>query len=236
MKPTNSQKELIVNNYNDIQNRVRECCKQCGRDPKDVSLLAAIKTRSISEIRAIFEGGCTLLGENRLQEAIRNHDEIRKWEHPIDYHFIGHLQKNKVKDAVKLFDCIESVDSFPLAIKISDEAIKTGKNITIFLQVNVSGEPSKFGIAPQDALKLFEECSMLPNLVIAGAMTIGANTKDSSVIRSGYQTLASLARSFSNEISSRFLLSMGMSSDLEIAIEEGANIVRIGTAIFGDRG
>ncbi len=200
--------------------------------PPHVTLVAATKTRSFEEIKQAIEAGITDIGENYVQEAEKKFTEIRK---SAKWHLIGHLQKNKVKKALKIFDIIETVDSFELAAEISKH---TQIPYPILIEINSAKEAQKSGIFPEDAEKLIEEIRRLPNIVVRGLMTMGPFVENPKDIRPYFRITKRLFDSFSKldfpNVEMR-ILSMGMSDTWRIAIEEGATCIRIGTAIFGPR-
>ncbi|MBU0577554.1 YggS family pyridoxal phosphate-dependent enzyme [Patescibacteria group bacterium] len=204
-----------MNNFYKIQKEVKEIAN------RKVVIVAVTKNRSIDEINELIEAGVTDIGENRWQEA---KNKLKNISADITKHFIGRLQTNKVRDVVAYFDMIQSVDSFKLAKKISDECAKIDKTMPILIQVNTSNEPQKGGVSPEDVEKLIEHISKLPNIQIQGLMTIGLSGD-----RGCFQALKQLFDTI--KIPMKYL-SMGMSSDYQIAIEEGANMVRIGRKLF----
>ena len=219
-----------------IRNRIREAAETCGRDPHTVRLVAVSKTKPADSVLDAIEAGVTILGENYIQEA---RDKISTLaSHPVSWHFIGHLQTNKAKYAVKLFDLIHSVDSMKLARQLDHEAKKGNKIQNILIQINVGKEATKSGVSSKDAVSLIEEISKLPNLSIRGLMTMPPFFDDPDRARPYFKELADLR----HHIQSRNIpnvrmdeLSMGMTGDFKVAIECGSTLVRIGTAIFGRR-
>lgn len=226
----------IVNNLNTIYKRIAYACKKVNRTPDEVRLLLATKTVNIEKIRFAIEQGVPLIGENKVQELKQKANAIVDLQSEI--HFIGHLQSNKIKDVIKWANCIQSIDRLSLAEKLHKRLTLENKTIDVYIQVNTSFEESKFGAKPQDTIALVEEVAKFNNINIKGLMTIGLLSSESKEIRKCFHLLKQLQ----NEINSLQIpnvrideLSMGMSNDLEIAIEEGATIVRVGTAIFGER-
>jgi pyridoxal phosphate enzyme (YggS family) len=219
-----------------IKKRIHDACIKSGRNPDAVRLLLATKTIEPERIRMAIEAGETLVGENKIQEFIQKADALSDLNY--ERHFIGHLQTNKIKEALKYVHCIQSVDRLELAEKLHRRLQFEGKTINIFIQVNTSFEESKFGIDPKDAIGFAKKVSQLDTLKIKGFMTIGLFTDDKEKARPGFRLLKTIRDHVISEgiISpDAHELSMGMSSDLETAIEEGATIVRVGTAIFGQR-
>jgi pyridoxal phosphate enzyme (YggS family) len=225
----------VSENIDRLSERIREVCVRVGREPEDVSVVAVTKTVPPERIREAVEAGIKLFGENRVQEAAPKIEAVMG---DITWHMIGHLQRNKVKKAVSMFDMIQSVDSFELAREIDKHCGQIGKPMDVLVEVNTSAEGTKFGVTPEDTVGLIERMSHLKNIAVRGLMTVGAFTADEVVVRNCFRKLRQLAeRTLETAVSGvdmRFL-SMGMTSDFEIAIEEGSNMVRIGTAIFGAR-
>lgn len=228
--------DTIINNLSYIHHKIDEACEKAGRKSTDVQLLMATKTVDPIKIKVAIEAGESLLGENKVQE-MRDKDELLR-DTLIERHFIGHLQTNKVKDIIRYASCIESVDRLSLAEKLSKELAKKGASIDVLIQVNTSFEESKFGVAPNEALHLIQAVAKYDNIRIKGLMTIGLFSADKEEVRKCFKLLKQIQQ----EVIAANIphvemkeLSMGMSGDYEVAIEEGATIVRIGTAIFGPR-
>ncbi|OQY59504.1 MAG: YggS family pyridoxal phosphate enzyme [Desulfobacteraceae bacterium 4572_88] len=219
-----------------VRHRIRVAAEVCGRDPESVRLVAVSKTMSAEKVREAIAAGATLLGENYIQEAREKFDLLSS--EPVSWHFIGHLQTNKAKYAVRLADLIHSVDSFKLARELSKQAGKVGKVQPILVQVNIGKEASKSGIAAEDVQKLIADISELDHVSVQGLMVIPPFYNEPEKVRPFFSGL----RELRDQIEKAALpnvemkeLSMGMTGDFEVAIEEGATLVRIGTAIFGDR-
>jgi len=228
--------DLIAYNLEVIHNRIRYTCKKTGRNPDEVQLLLATKTVDSDRIKRALEQGETLVGENKVQELKQKCNAIKKLQPEV--HFIGHLQTNKVKEVIKWATCIESVDRISLAKKLHNRLLAEKKEIDIYIQVNTSYEESKFGVAPENVLELVQEIAQYNTINIKGLMTIGLFSSEPEKIRKCFRLLKNIqeeviALKISNVKMNE--LSMGMSGDLEIAIEEGATIIRVGTAIFGER-
>jgi pyridoxal phosphate enzyme (YggS family) len=226
---------LIKDNLARIRERIEAAARRAGRDPSTVRLVAVSKTVGAEKIREAVEAGAQILGENYLQEAQK---KIEILGARISWHFIGHLQKNKAKYAVRLFDLIHSVDSLALAEELNREAGKSGKVQEILLQADLSGERTKFGAAEGEILQMAEQISGLKNVAARGLMTMPPFSDDPEDSRPYFQKLRSLqSRLGGMKITGVSVdeLSMGMSGDFEVAVEEGATLVRIGTAIFGPR-
>lgn len=230
-------KEDILHNLEIINNRIKKACEKAGRNPDEVRLLLATKTVSADRIKTALQNGQTLIAENKVQELKEKYDELK--DIPHENHFIGHLQTNKIKDILK-YDvvCVQSMDRLDLAEKLHQRLLPEGKTMEVLIQVNTSNEESKFGVHPDHAVELTRKISEFNTLKIKGLMTIGLFSAETEKVRSCFKIL----RSLQQEIISQSIpnvemkeLSMGMSGDLETAIEEGATIVRVGTAVFGAR-
>ncbi|WP_437824123.1 YggS family pyridoxal phosphate-dependent enzyme [Tenacibaculum mesophilum] len=226
----------IQNNLNIIHQRIQFACKKANRNPEDVRLLLATKTVDTDKINFALEQGETLVGENKVQELKQKCNAIKQLQPEV--HFIGHLQSNKIKEVIKWASCIESIDRLSVAQKLHQRLTFEEKEIDVYIQVNTSFEESKFGAKPEETIELVKKISEFKNIHIKGLMTIGLLSSESDEVRKCFQLLKQLQEEIKalqipnvemNE------LSMGMSGDLEIAIEEGATIVRVGTAIFGER-
>ena len=229
--------ENIIHNLNVILKRIENACINAGRNPKEVKLLMATKTVSADRIKIALQTGQTLIAENKVQEVKEKYEDLKNIPHTS--HFIGHLQTNKIKDILKYgVQCVQSVDRLDLAEKLHQKLLAEEREMDILIQVNTSNEESKFGVSPENTLDLVKEISTLSTLKIKGLMTIGLFSSDEERVRTCFQLLKSLQQKITDlnlpnvEMKE---LSMGMSGDLEIAIQEGATIVRVGTAIFGER-
>lgn len=229
--------ENIIHNLNVILKRIENACINAGRNPKEVKLLMATKTVSTDRIKIALQTGQTLIAENKVQEVKEKYEDLKNIPHTS--HFIGHLQTNKIKDILKYgVQCVQSVDRLDLAEKLHQKLLAEEREMDILIQVNTSNEESKFGVSPENTLDLVKEISTLSTLKIKGLMTIGLFSSDEERVRTCFQLLKSLQQKITDlnlpnvEMKE---LSMGMSGDLEIAIQEGATIVRVGTAIFGER-
>ena len=223
----------FAENLNSIQQRIRAACARAGRDENSITLLAVSKTHPPETIRAAVEAGQLLFGENKIQEAKA---KIPLCPGRARWQFIGHLQSNKVRDAVELFEMIQGVDSLSIAKEISKRAEQAAKTMPILLEVNVAGEGSKFGYKPEQLLTELNELNALPKIEIHGLMAIPPFTPVSEKTRPYFQKLHELKTQAEQALGVPLpQLSMGMSGDFEVAIEEGATIVRIGTALFGER-
>ena len=227
----------IKENIQYILKRMENACIANNRDPQEVQLLLATKTVPADRIRIAMAAGQTVLGENKIQEIKEKYHDLLDLK-PTN-HFIGHLQTNKIKDILKYdVTCIHSIDRLDLATKLHQRLTLENKTMDVLIQVNTSQEESKFGIAPEHALALIQEVAQLDTLHIKGLMTIGLFSADEAQIRPCFKLLKSIQQQ-ALELNIPGVemkeLSMGMSGDLEIAIAEGATIVRVGTAIFGER-
>jgi len=209
--------------------------KILGKLPTGCELVAAAKSRSPEEVLEAVESGVRIIGENYLQDAAAHFQVVGR---KVSWHFIGHLQKNKVKKAVALFDLIETVDSLEIAVEIDRRSGAIGKTMDIFMEVNSGREPQKFGVMPEDAESLLVKISELSNVKVMGLMTMGPVCSNPEDLRPYFKETRFLWEGFKSSASPRTemrYLSMGMSDSYRVAIEEGANLVRIGTGIFGPR-
>ncbi len=225
----------IVANITKIRQRIAVACARCGRDPHSVKLMAVTKTVPGELILQAVDAGINLLGENYVQEAREKIDQLNG---RAQLHLIGHLQTNKAKYAVKIFDYIHSVDRRELVLELDRRAKAASRKMNILIEVNVSGEQTKNGVAARAAVELVKSIAQLTNLSVRGLMTMAPYSDDPETSRPYFQAL----RCLRNEIARAGIpgvqmeeLSMGMTDDFEVAIEEGATIVRIGRAIFGNR-
>ncbi|MDM8549609.1 YggS family pyridoxal phosphate-dependent enzyme [Desulfobacterales bacterium HSG2] len=219
-----------------VKDRIQRAADGCGRDPESVRLVAVSKTMSVDRVREAIEAGVTILGENYIQEAREKISELSSY--PVSWHFIGHLQTNKAKYAVKLFDLIHSVDSLRLARELNKQAGKIDKVQEILIQVNIGEEASKSGAAVKDLQDLIKEVGPLENLSVRGLMIIPPFYNAPEKVRPFFSALRELRDQIRESVPPNVgmdELSMGMTGDFETAIEEGATLVRIGTAIFGKR-
>jgi PLP dependent protein len=225
----------IADNFNAIMKRIDFAAKRSGREPSLVKLIVVTKTVDVERIRQAVSSGAAILGENRVQEA---KEKIEKLGSIAHWHLIGHLQTNKAKYAVKLFDMIHSVDSIDLVKELDKQAVKFGKIQDVLIEVSIAGEVSKTGLAVQEVTAFVREAAKSKNISIKGLMTIPPLLDDPEAVRPYFRMLSELAGSIAREKISGVTmqeLSMGMSGDFEVAIEEGATMVRVGTAIFGLR-
>jgi pyridoxal phosphate enzyme (YggS family) len=216
--------EDVRANLERVRERVARAAQRAGRRPEDILLIGVSKTVPADRVREAIEAGLPALGENRVQEA---REKIRILGHPVPWHLIGHLQTNKVKDALELFDVIQSLDRLPLAAEIARRA---RRRVDVLVEVNLAGETSKSGFAPAEVKPALDALRAMPSLAVRGLMTIPPAAPDPEHTRPWFRMLRELRDS-----AGLAELSMGMSADFEVAIEEGATMVRVGTAIFGPR-
>ncbi len=224
---------MISENIKKLRERIEKKCIEVNRDSSEIKLIAVSKTFGIDEIEKVFDEGLRDFGENKAQELSAKFEQLGD---KIAWHFIGHLQRNKVRDVVPAASCIHSVDSLQLATEINKYAVKNNKIQKILLQAKTSDEESKFGIENKSELfDLAGYCMELKNIETLGLMTIAPYTENENVIRQSFRQLRKLKDELNSKGFNLKELSMGMTSDFEIAIEEGATMLRIGSAIFGIR-
>lgn len=226
----------IEKNLSEIRDRIEHAAMLSGRRGKDIKLVAVTKTVGVERIREAVALGVTAIGENRVQEMVEKYEQLK--DLPVEWHFIGHLQTNKVKYIIDKVDLIHSLDRLSLAREINKRAAKINRKIDVLVQVNVSGEETKFGLFPDQVKEFIKGIMDMEHIRIKGLMTIAPYTEQPEEVRPIFRRLKQL----SEEIRGMGLggaymeyLSMGMTGDYTVAIEEGANIVRIGTGIFGER-
>lgn len=226
---------MVVENLAEVEKKVCEACERAGRSRDEVTLIAVSKTKPISMIEELLPGGTRDFGENKVQELCEKYEALPK---DIRWHLIGHLQRNKVKYIVDKAFLVHSIDSLRLAETINDEGKKKGITVPVLIEVNVAGEESKFGVAPQETEDLVREIAKLPFVRIKGLMTIAPYVEDPEENRIHFSRLRQLSvdiREKNIDNVSMNVLSMGMTGDYQVAIEEGATMVRVGTGIFGER-
>jgi len=220
-----------------LNQKIKEAAKRVNREPKDIKLVAVTKTATIEQIKEAIEAGIKIIGENKVQEAREKYLLLANYNNRnIEWHLVGHLQTNKVKYAVELFDLIHSVDSVKLAEEIDRRSRQFNKISDILIEVNVSGEKTKFGVKPEEVELLLREISPFPGIKVRGLMTVAPLTSDKEEVRLCFRRLRELSEkmvSLSIENIEMEYLSMGMTDDFEVAIEEGSNLIRIGRGIFG---
>ena len=226
---------MITENLEQVRKNIDEACRMAGRDPKEVTLIAVSKTKPVSMLKEAYDAGARCFGENKVQEIMDKHPQLPE---DIQWHMIGHLQRNKVKYIVDKVSMIHSVDSLRLAQTIEQEAAKHNVCVPVLLEVNVAQEESKFGVHTDEVIPLIEKIARFPHVRIQGLMTIAPFVQNSEENRTIFRTLQKLSvdimqKNIDNVNVS--ILSMGMTNDYEVAIEEGATMVRVGTGIFGAR-
>jgi len=226
---------MVVENYKEVLENVKKAALKAGRDPKDITVLAVSKTKPNEMIEELYNEGVREFGENYVQELATKMETLPK---DIHWHMIGHLQRNKIKYIIENVKMIHSVDSLRLAKAISDEAVKKGVNMDILLEVNVALEENKFGFKVEEVEEAVKEIAKLPNICVKGLMTSAPYVSDAEENRQYFKRLNKLLvdindKNIDNVCMS--VLSMGMTNDYLVAIEEGATHVRVGTAIFGER-
>ena len=216
-----------------IRQRIEAACARAGRDPASVNLLAAAKTQTPDILREAAEAGLTLFGENRVQEA---RQKIPLLPHSWTWHFIGHLQTNKAREAVRLFQMVQSVDSESLLLALESAAEAEARTLPVLLEVNVSGESSKFGLPPEAVPDLLQKAEKLRRIEIRGLMTMPPLLPEVELVRPFFRRLRELRDIWRRDTGYELAeLSMGMSGDFEVAIEEGSTCIRLGTVLFGRR-
>ena len=225
----------VAANYRKIMDRISEAALKAGRNPQEIKLLAAAKSQSIESIRAAIAAGVGLVGENYVQEAEHKRQAISE---PVEWHMIGHLQRNKVQPALKTFDLVQSLDSAALALELEKEGKKRGKTVRTLIEVNLGDEQSKSGVAQDAVVELLKRVGDLAHLRVEGFMAIPPFRENPEEVRPFFTALKNLQAELQclkipNVVLNE--LSMGMTHDYPVAVEEGATIVRIGTALFGPR-
>ena len=226
---------MVVENLAEVEKHICEACARAGRSRDEVTLIAVSKTKPVSMIEELIPGGTRDFGENKVQELVDKYEVLPK---DIHWHLIGHLQRNKVKYVVDKACLIHSVDSMRLAETISEEGVKKGVTVPVLIEVNVAGEESKFGVTLEETEGLVREIAKLPSIQIKGLMTIAPYVEDPEENRVHFSRLKQLSVDIKNkniDNVSMDVLSMGMTGDYQVAIEEGATMVRVGTGIFGER-
>jgi len=223
----------IADNLRNVRQRVATACQRTGRDPASVTLLTVSKGHSSEAVRAASELGLVLFGENRVQEA---KIKIGQCPNRLRWHLIGHLQSNKCRDAVHFFEMIQSVDSLELAREINKWAEKSVKTMPVLLEVNIAGESSKFGYPPEKVAQDLAEINRLPKIEVHGLMTVAPWTTEPEKVRPVFRRLRELKTACEDILGAPLPhLSMGMSGDFEVAVEEGATMIRLGHALLGPR-
>lgn len=226
---------MLKENLQQVEERIAQACARAGRDRSEVTLIAVSKTKPVEMLQEVYDAGIRTFGENKVQEICEKYDRLPQ---DIAWHMIGHLQRNKVRQVIDKAALIHSVDSYRLAQEISVQAQKKNLQMPILIEVNIAEEESKFGISADDTIRLVEEIAALPNLQIRGLMTIAPYVTDAEENRLYFRQIKQLSVDIKNkniDNVSMDILSMGMTGDYEVAIEEGATMVRVGTGIFGAR-
>ncbi len=226
---------LLIDHLNEVKDRIEKACARSGRDPEDVTLVAVSKTKPEEDIMELYEAGQRDFGENYIQELRTKHEDLPR---DIRWHMIGHLQRNKVKYIAEWVTMIHSVDTMELAETIEKEAAKHDRIIPVLVEVNVGEEESKFGVSVEDAPLLVKKIISLPHVEFRGFMTSAPFVEDPEEDRPVFRKLKQLSVDTFSEIDDNnqvSVLSMGMTNDFEVAVEEGSTMVRVGTAIFGKR-
>ena len=232
---TTEQSKTLAKNYNAVKENIKKACEQAGRSQEEVTLLAVSKTKPVDMLMDVYHAGARDFGENKVQELV---DKIPQLPSDIRWHLIGHLQRNKVKYIVDKVYLIHSVDSLRLAEEISREAVKKQVEVNILIEVNVAEEESKFGVSVADTEELVRQIAVLPGIHIQGLMTIAPYVENPEQNRPVFRALKKLAVDIKMKNIDNVhmdVLSMGMTGDYEVAVEEGATMVRVGTGIFGER-
>ncbi|MDE0299711.1 MAG: YggS family pyridoxal phosphate-dependent enzyme [Candidatus Poribacteria bacterium] len=225
----------VRTNIQSVKNRIASAANRVGRDPHSIELVAISKFKPVSQMMEAIDAGITDLGENRVQEATDKHCRI---DLPVKWHLVGHLQTNKVKQALQMFDLIHSLDSLRLLAEIDRRSGQLNRKTDTLVEVNTSGEESKYGLQPNEVPSFMESSVEYSHVRIKGLMTIGRLVPDPQEVRPSFALLRRIKDTVDSQrypnIQMKYL-SMGMTNDFEVAIEEGANMVRIGSAIFGER-
>lgn len=225
----------IKENLANVRKNIEESCKKVGRDVSEVTLITVSKTKPLSDLRIAYEEGSRDFGENKVQELVSKIDEMPS---DVKWHLIGHLQRNKVKYIAGKVAMIHSVDSYRLAEEINVQAKKNSCVIPILIEINIAGEDTKFGIKPEEAEELIREISELENVKVSGLMTIAPNVTNPEENRAYFKAMKDLFVDISSKNIDNVemkVLSMGMTNDYTVAVEEGATMIRVGTGIFGAR-
>lgn len=220
----------IAENLSTVRERIANAAARAGTDPNRIALVAVTKTVDVPAIQEAIRAGVMDIGENYVQDSVRKFEAVGR---AVRWHMIGHLQRNKVRHAVSVFDLIQSVDSLSLAAEIGKRSVALGKSSPVLVEVKIAGEASKFGVPPGDALALCDAVAQTDGVELAGLMGMAPFVDEPALVRRSFAGLKGLWDRL--PAAYRTWLSMGMTADFEIAIEEGSNMVRIGTAIFGSR-
>ena len=231
------KKDEIISNLNKVRAEIKKAAAAADRDPKVVKLLAVSKNQNIESIKILNEAGVEFFGENRVQELEDKNNKLIADNVKLNWHFIGHLQRNKVKYLMRMENCkmIESIDSFRLAKEVNKRAKKNNRIIPVLVEINIAGDENKFGITPDRAEEFLKKIVNFDNLKIEGLMTVLPYLDDEEKLRDYFKEMKALFDKLSENVIKLNELSMGMTNDYQIAVEEGATIVRVGRAIFGER-
>ena len=226
---------MVAENLAQVRKNINESCNKINRDPNEVTLIAVSKTKPVEMLKEAYDAGARVFGENKVQEIVDKYDQMPS---DVKWHMIGHLQRNKVKYIVDKVDMIHSVDSYRLAQTIETEAAKKNVTVSVLLEVNVAEEESKFGLKMDEVLPLVQQIAELPHVQVKGLMTIAPFVSNPEDNREIFRKLKKLsvdieAKNINNTTMS--VLSMGMTGDYMVAVQEGATMVRVGTGIFGER-
>ncbi len=229
--------DQIAERYQEVRNRVSRACRRSGRNPSEVTIVGVTKGHPAEIVRRALSAGIVDLGENYVQELVEKQEELGAEVEELRWHYIGHLQRNKAKFLASFIHMIHSIDSERLALEVNRQGEKEGRKIPVLLQVNTSGESSKFGCYPGGAMTIAERIAEMEYLDLRGLMTLAAFADDPETVRSMFRLLRDTRNLINDRVGLELPhLSMGMTNDFEVAVEEGATMVRIGTAIFGERG
>ncbi|MCM8779781.1 MAG: YggS family pyridoxal phosphate-dependent enzyme [Candidatus Omnitrophica bacterium] len=229
---------MIEDNVRKLREEITQICTKIGRNASEITVIAVSKVRSAKEIKEVVESGITDIGESKVQEAKEKLNILRATNYAaqnIKWHMVGHLQTNKARDAVKIFDLIHSIDSVRLAKELDLQAAKIGKVQDILVQVKTSSEPAKFGFSPQETIEAVEKISKFKNLKVSGLMTIAPIVDEPEEARPYFRMLREIKDKITQALNPKpqaLILSMGMSDDFKVAIEEGATMLRLGRVIF----
>jgi len=231
---------MIKENISKVKERISYTCSKTNQNPDSITIIAVTKARTAEQIKEAIDAGITDIAENKVQEAIVKYNDLRPTTYdlqPTKWHLVGHLQTNKVKEAVKIFDLIQSVDSIHLAQEIDKQAARINKIQDILIEVKTSPETTKFGLKPNEVIEVMEEIAKFKNINIKGLMTIAPLFDNPEKTRPYFRMLRELKDRINDLRATTYdlqILSMGMTDDFEVAIEEGSNMVRLGRAIFED--
>ncbi|RAK07400.1 hypothetical protein C8C77_11639 [Halanaerobium saccharolyticum] len=231
------QKDKIISNLNKVKENIKKAAAAVDRDHTEVKLLAVSKNQKVDAIKILNEAGVKIFGENRVQELEEKNDKFISENIELDWHFIGHLQRNKVKYLMRMENCrmIESIDSLRLAKEVNKRARKNERKTSVLIEINIASDENKFGITPDRAEVFLRKIINFEHLKVEGLMTVLPYLDNPEKLRSYFKDMKKLFDQLSEDVIQLKELSMGMTNDYQIAVEEGATIVRVGTAIFGER-